>query len=163
MEKLQPLGDRVVIKTIEQEEVTKTGIVLPDTAKEKPQEGKVIAVGPGKLADDGKNYVFITSKESQIGPGYTITCAVNATGKGDTIKIGDYSTTLERLVFPSDKLNNTGIGYGRPQLNKFKAQNITEGQLCHVLQAGKTDGYWFTNNTDLIQSYLVNKYKKIDK
>jgi len=54
MAKLQPLGDRVVIKTIEREEVTKTGIVLPDTAKEKPQEGEVIAVGPGRQSDDGK-------------------------------------------------------------------------------------------------------------
>ena len=54
MAKLQPLGDRVVIKSIEREEVTKTGIVLPDTAKEKPQEGEVIAVGPGRLSDDGK-------------------------------------------------------------------------------------------------------------
>jgi len=54
MSKLQPLGDRVVIKTIEREEVTKGGIVLPDTAKEKPQDGKVVAVGPGRLGDDGK-------------------------------------------------------------------------------------------------------------
>jgi len=54
MAKLQPLGDRVVIKAIEREEVTKGGIVLPDTAKEKPQEGKVIAVGPGRLTEDGK-------------------------------------------------------------------------------------------------------------
>jgi chaperonin GroES len=52
--KLQPLGDRVVVKPIPKEEVTKGGIVLPDTAKEKPQEGKVIAVGPGKMTDDGK-------------------------------------------------------------------------------------------------------------
>jgi chaperonin GroES len=52
--KLQPLGDRVVVKPIEREEVTKSGIVLPDTAKEKPQEGKVLAVGPGRLGDDGK-------------------------------------------------------------------------------------------------------------
>ena len=51
--KLQPLGDRVVIQPLPKEEVTKGGIVLPDTVKEKPQEGKVIAVGPGKLADDG--------------------------------------------------------------------------------------------------------------
>jgi len=51
---LQPLGDRVVVKPIEKEEVSKGGIVLPDTAKEKPQEGEVIAVGPGKLGDDGK-------------------------------------------------------------------------------------------------------------
>ena len=52
--KLQPLADRVVVKPIEREEVTKGGIVLPDTAKEKPQEGEVLAVGPGRLSDDGK-------------------------------------------------------------------------------------------------------------
>ena len=52
--KLQPLADRVVVKPIEREEVTKGGIVLPDTAKEKPQEGEVIAVGPGRLSEDGK-------------------------------------------------------------------------------------------------------------
>ncbi len=52
--KLQPLSDRVIIRPIEREEVTKGGIILPDTAKEKPQEGEVIAVGPGKLTSDGK-------------------------------------------------------------------------------------------------------------
>ena len=52
--KLQPLGDRIVVKPIEREEVTKGGIVLPDTVKEKPQEGKVLAVGPGRLSEDGK-------------------------------------------------------------------------------------------------------------
>jgi len=51
---IQPLGDRVLIKALEAEEKTKGGIVLPDTAKEKPQEGKVVAVGKGKLLDDGK-------------------------------------------------------------------------------------------------------------
>lgn len=50
---LQPLGDRLVIKPLDAEEKTKSGLVLPDTAKEKPQEGKVIAVGTGKLLDDG--------------------------------------------------------------------------------------------------------------
>ena len=54
MAKLQPLGDRVVVKPIPKEEITKGGIVLPDTAKEKPQEGKVISVGPGKMTEDGK-------------------------------------------------------------------------------------------------------------
>ena len=54
MAKLEPLGDRVVVKATERQEITKGGIVLPDTAKEKPQEGKVIAVGPGKLTDEGK-------------------------------------------------------------------------------------------------------------
>ncbi len=52
--KLQPLADRLVVKPIEKDEVTKGGIFLPDTAKEKPQEGKVIAVGQGRLSDDGK-------------------------------------------------------------------------------------------------------------
>jgi len=51
--KLQPLADRLVVKPIEREEVTKGGIVLPDTAKEKPQEGKVLAVGPGRLSEEG--------------------------------------------------------------------------------------------------------------
>jgi chaperonin GroES len=52
--KLQPLADRVLVKPIEKEEMTKSGIYLPDTAKEKPQEGEVLAVGPGKMSDDGK-------------------------------------------------------------------------------------------------------------
>ena len=52
--KLQPLADRVLVKPIEKEEMTKSGIYLPDTAKEKPQEGEVIAVGPGKMSEDGK-------------------------------------------------------------------------------------------------------------
>ena len=52
--KLAPLADRLVVKPIEREDVTKGGIFLPDTAKEKPQEGKVLAVGPGRLSDDGK-------------------------------------------------------------------------------------------------------------
>ena len=52
--KLQPLADRVLVKPMEKEEKTKSGIYLPDTAKEKPQEGKVIAVGPGKMSEDGK-------------------------------------------------------------------------------------------------------------
>ena len=51
---LKPLGDRVIVKPKEPEEVTKGGIILPDTAKEKPMEGEIVAVGPGRVADDGK-------------------------------------------------------------------------------------------------------------
>ena len=54
MTKFRPLGDRVLVKRIKEEERTKGGIVIPDTAKEKPQEGKVVAVGKGKYGDDGK-------------------------------------------------------------------------------------------------------------
>jgi chaperonin GroES len=52
--KLQPLGDRLVVRPTPREEMTKSGIVLPDTAKERPQEGTIIAVGPGRILDDGK-------------------------------------------------------------------------------------------------------------
>jgi chaperonin GroES len=52
--KIQPVGDRVVVKPAGKEEVTRSGIVIPDTAKEKPQEGNVIAVGNGKLLDNGQ-------------------------------------------------------------------------------------------------------------
>ena len=50
---LKPLADRIVVKTLDAQEKTKSGLVLPDSAKEKPQEGKVIAVGPGRLLDEG--------------------------------------------------------------------------------------------------------------
>ncbi|WP_052890359.1 co-chaperone GroES [Thermogemmatispora carboxidivorans] len=53
MAKIRPVGDRVVVKPLPKEEVTKSGIVIPDTAKEKPQEGTVIAVGSGRLLDNG--------------------------------------------------------------------------------------------------------------
>lgn len=52
--KIQPLGDRVVVEALEAKEKTKGGIVLPETAKEKPQEGKVVAAGKGKVGEDGK-------------------------------------------------------------------------------------------------------------
>jgi chaperonin GroES len=58
MVKLQPLGDRVLIKTVEPKEVKKGGIIIPDTAKEKPQEGEVVAVGAGKMGKDGKRHAM---------------------------------------------------------------------------------------------------------
>ena len=64
--KLRPLGDRVVIKAIARETVTKSGIVLPDTAKEKPQEGEVLAVGPGKVLDNGKRVTLEVSAGQKV-------------------------------------------------------------------------------------------------
>jgi chaperonin GroES len=52
--KIRPLGDRLLVKRIEEEDKSKGGIIIPDSAKEKPQEGKVVAVGKGKMLDDGK-------------------------------------------------------------------------------------------------------------
>jgi chaperonin GroES len=60
--KLKPLGNRVVIEPVEQEEITSGGIVLPETAKEKPQKGKVLSVGPGDRDDNGK-YIPMDVKE----------------------------------------------------------------------------------------------------
>ncbi len=63
--KVKPIGDRVFIKPLEAEEVTKSGIVIPDTAKEKPQKGKVLAVGTGKVLDNGQR-VPLEVKEGDI-------------------------------------------------------------------------------------------------
>ena len=61
-----PMGDRVVVRPLEREEVTKSGIVLPDTAKEKPQEGEVIAVGPGRTTDEGKKVAMELQKGDRV-------------------------------------------------------------------------------------------------
>jgi len=59
----QPFGDRVLVKPVDKEEVSAGGILLPDTVQEKPQEGKIVAVGPGRTADDGKRIAM----ESKVG------------------------------------------------------------------------------------------------
>jgi len=76
--KLKPLNDRVLVKRLEEEEVTKGGIIIPDSAKEKPMRGKVIAAGPGKIADDGKR-------------------AKLAVDKGDTVLFNKYAGTEIKL------------------------------------------------------------------
>ena len=63
---LRPLGDRVVVKVIEQEEKTKSGIVLPDTAKEKPQQGEVLAVGNGAVLENGERRPLDVKKGDQV-------------------------------------------------------------------------------------------------
>jgi chaperonin GroES len=64
--KLRPLGDRVVVRPTPREEMTKSGIVLPDTAKEKPQEGTVVAVGPGRTLDDGSREAIDVSEGQRV-------------------------------------------------------------------------------------------------
>ena len=87
MAKLQPLADHLVVKPIEREEVTKGGIVLPDTAKERPQEGKVIAVGPGRLSEDGKRIAM------EVKVGDTV---VYAKYGGTEIKVDDEELIILR-------------------------------------------------------------------
>jgi len=76
--KLRPLQDRILVQRVEEEKTTKGGIIIPDTAKEKPAEGKVVAVGDGKVADDGKR-IPLTIK------------------KGDRILFGKYSGTEVKI------------------------------------------------------------------
>jgi chaperonin GroES len=64
--KLKPLGDRLIVKAVEEDETTASGIVLPDTAKEKPQKGKVLAVGDGKLDDDGKRIPLDVAEGDEV-------------------------------------------------------------------------------------------------
>jgi chaperonin GroES len=64
--KLKPLGDRLIVKAVEEEETTSSGIVLPDTAKEKPQRGKVLAVGEGKIGDDNKRVPLDVSEGDEV-------------------------------------------------------------------------------------------------
>ncbi|MFH1489380.1 MAG: co-chaperone GroES [Pseudomonadota bacterium] len=64
--KIRPLHDRVIVKRIEEEATTKGGIIIPDTAKEKPVEGKVIAVGGGKVMDDGKKMPLEVKKGDRV-------------------------------------------------------------------------------------------------
>ena len=63
---LKPLGDRLIVKAVEEEETTASGIVLPDTAKEKPQRGKVLAVGDGKVGDDGKRVPLDVAEGDEV-------------------------------------------------------------------------------------------------
>jgi len=76
--KLRPLQDRIIIKRVEEEEKTSGGIIIPDSAKEKPQKGKVLAVGPGKVDDQGRK-VEMTVK------------------KGDTVLFGKYAGSEVKL------------------------------------------------------------------
>ena len=63
---ITPLSDRVLVQRLEAEEMNKGGIIIPDTAKEKPQEGKVVAVGPGRIAEDGKRIVPEVKKGQRV-------------------------------------------------------------------------------------------------
>jgi chaperonin GroES len=63
---VKPLADRVLIKPLETEEMKKGGIIIPDTAKEKPQEGKIIEVGPGRITDDGKKIPMEVKKGDKV-------------------------------------------------------------------------------------------------
>lgn len=64
--KIRPLNDRILVQRLEEEEKTKGGIIIPDSAKEKPAEGKVVAVGPGKLSDEGKRVAMSVKNGDRV-------------------------------------------------------------------------------------------------
>ena len=64
--KIRPIGDRVLVKPLEEKEQVKNGIIIPDTAKEKPQEGEVVALGTGKLDDEGKRLEFTVKQGDKV-------------------------------------------------------------------------------------------------
>ena len=85
--KLQPLADRVVVKPVPKEEKTKSGIYIPDTVKERPQEGEIIAVGPGRLTDDGKRIAMDLKVGDRV---------IYAKYGGTEIKIDDQELVIMR-------------------------------------------------------------------
>ncbi len=87
-EKLQPLADKVIIRPIEQETISKSGIIIPDTAKEKSQEGEVVSVGPGKINDDGTRIAMSVKTGDRV---------IYAKYGGSEVKLGD-----EKLLIVSE-------------------------------------------------------------
>ena len=85
--KLKPLGDRILVKLIEEAEVKKGGIIIPDTAKEKPQQGEVIAVGPGRVDDTGKKIPMEVKKGDKI---------LFGKYSGSEVKLGDEEYLIMR-------------------------------------------------------------------
>ncbi len=63
---IKPLGDRVMIKAMDADEISKSGIIIPDTAKERPSEGKIVAVGPGRVTDDGNRVTLEVKKGDKV-------------------------------------------------------------------------------------------------
>jgi chaperonin GroES len=91
-----PMVDRVVVRPLEKEEVTKSGIVLPDTAKEKPQEGEVVAVGPGRTTDEGKRIAMELKQGDRV---------ISAKYAGTEVKLDETEYLILRETDVLAKLN----------------------------------------------------------
>src|SRR5919108_3468669 len=96
---LQPLGDRLIVEVLEEEEVTTSGIVLPDTAKEKPQRGRVLAVGPGARDEDGEYIKMDVDVDDEV---------IFSKYGGTEIKLGDDEVLILREADVLAKVANTG-------------------------------------------------------
>jgi chaperonin GroES len=94
--KLKPLGDRLIVRALEEEETTASGIVLPDTAKEKPQKGKVLAVGDGRVDDDGKRIPLDVSEGDEVL--YSKYGGTEVTVEGEDLLVLRESDILAKIV-----------------------------------------------------------------
>ena len=103
---LQPLGDRLIVEVLEEEEMTVSGIVLPDTAKEKPQRGKVLAVGPGPRDEDGEYIKMDVEVDDEV---------IFSKYGGTEIKLGTDEILILRESDVLAKVVNTG-GKGKRKL-----------------------------------------------
>ena len=117
--KIRPLQDRILVKRLEEEEKTKGGIIIPDTAKEKPQEGKVIAVGGGKVNEDGKVQPLDVKK-------------------GDRVLFSKYSGTEVTLDGEEHLIIRELLVCPEPLW--FKAENCATSKATH--QIGQAHGHW---------------------
>ena len=129
--KIRPLHDRVLVKRLEEEEQVKGGIIIPDTAKEKPQEAEVVAVGPGKLQDDGKRQPMDVSAGDRI-----------LVGKysGSEIKIGDED--LGALEEPDDLTVEeaaAGVQVRTSRLEGAASQGRDDGVVIDVVELLASD------------------------
>jgi chaperonin GroES len=104
---LQPLGDRLIVEVLEEEESTASGIVLPDTAKEKPQRGRVLAVGPGARDEDGKYIEMEVAAEEEI---------IFSKYGGTEITLGTEDVLILRESDVLAKVVNTGGGKRKRKL-----------------------------------------------
>ena len=115
---LQPLGDRIIVKPLDAEDVTKGGIVLPDTAKEKPQEGEIVAIGKGKVTDDGKLQAMEVKKGDRVLYGKYSANEIT-TNKGEELLImredDVLAIDLHVLEGPSKQISATGLSASQVQ------------------------------------------------
>src|SRR5439155_3223690 len=127
---VRPLGDRVLVQPLEEQEVKKGGIIIPDTAKEKPQEGKVVALGTGKIDDNGKKVDFTVKKGDKV--------LISKYG-GTEIKIEDQNYLIMReddihgiIGYSVDQQPNQQLSINLWQLNNYNSMKTRGTRCCAV-------------------------------
>ena len=114
--KIRPLQDRVIVKRVEEEEKTKGGIIIPDTAKEKPMEGKVIAVGKGKLLEDGKIHPLDVKAGDRVLFGKYAGTEVKIDGEEHLImREDDILGVIEKVISTGNHYKKGGINRWQPK------------------------------------------------